>query len=616
MERPGAWRASLLLVVGLAGCGGTAPTESTPSPAEPAVEANPLRNAYFGDLHTHTNYSFDAFMNGTRNTPDDAYRHAKGEALMHPAGFEVQLDRPLDFYAVTDHAAMLGMLRASQDPTQTVSEHPDAVVVERIRSGELTGAERAGAYASIRAYTLGLRDGWLDETVVRSAWQDIIEAAERHYEPGQFTTFIGYEFTGSPENQNLHRNVIYRGSQVPDMPLSRIDTFNPEELWAWMDLNREAGMEALAIPHNSNGSNGLMFAMETYDGAPLDATYAETRLRNEPVVEVTQTKGTSDTHPALSPNDEWADFEIRPYRVGGNRPSQPSGSYVRDAYLNGLRLEEQLGVNPFRFGLIGATDNHTGATYAREEEYFTPSGQPQPGVSVPFETTRPDGSRYGTGLGVLNGAAGLAGVWAEENTRESIFDAFRRRETFATTGPRMRVRFFGGTGYADDLTSAPDMIATAYANGVAMGGELVAPAETPKFLVWAVRDPLSAPLQRVQIIKGWLENGESSEQVYDVACSDGLSGDPDTHRCPDNGSTVDLTTCGISDDVGDTDLLTLWSDPDFDPTERAFYYVRVLENPTCRWTTWDAIRAGVEPRPDTPATLQERAWSSPIWVIP
>ena len=232
MERPGAWRASLLLVVGLAGCGGTAPTESTPSPAEPAVEANPLRNAYFGDLHTHTNYSFDAFMNGTRNTPDDAYRHAKGEALMHPAGFEVQLDRPLDFYAVTDHAAMLGMLRASQDPTQTVSEHPDAVVVERIRSGELTGAERAGAYASIRAYTLGLRDGWLDETVVRSAWQDIIEAAERHYEPGQFTTFIGYEFTGSPENQNLHRNVIYRGSQVPDMPLSRIDTFNPEELWA------------------------------------------------------------------------------------------------------------------------------------------------------------------------------------------------------------------------------------------------------------------------------------------------------------------------------------------------------------------------------------------------
>ena len=215
-----------------------------------------------------------------------------------------------------------------------------------------------------------------------------------------------------------------------------------------------------------------------------------------------------------------------------------------------------------------------------------------------------------------NGAAGLAGVWAEENTRESIFDAFRRRETFATTGPRMRVRFFGGTGYADDLTSAPDMIATAYANGVAMGGELVAPAETPKFLVWAVRDPLSAPLQRVQIIKGWLENGESSEQVYDVACSDGLSVDPDTHRCPDNGSTVDLTTCGISDDVGDTDLLTLWSDPDFDPTERAFYYVRVLENPTCRWTTWDAIRAGVEPRPDTPATLQERAWSSPIWVIP
>lgn len=616
------WAVGLVVVgIGLVGCAGT--DEAVPAQSGPAegaalvVEANPLRNAYFGDLHTHTNYSFDAFMNGTRNTPDDAYRYAQGEALTHPAGFEIQLDRPLDFYAVTDHAAMLGMLRASQDPTQAVSEHPDAAVVEQIASGALTGAERAEAYASIRAYTIGLRDGWLDETVVRSAWQDVIEAAERHYDPGRFTTFIGYEFTGSPENQNLHRNVIYRGSEVPDMPLSRIDTFNPEELWAWMDRNREAGMEALAIPHNSNGSNGLMFSLETYDGAPVDATWAETRARNEPLVEVTQTKGTSDTHPALSPNDEWADFEIRPYRVGDNRPSQPGGSYVREAYLNGLRLEAELGVNPFQFGLIGSTDNHTGASFTREDDYFTPRGQPQPGVSVPLDTPRPDGSRYVGGLGVLNGASGLAGVWAEENTRESIFDAFRRRETFATTGPRMRVRLFAGYEYEEGLTTDPEMLAAAYAGGVAMGGELVAPGDrTPRFLAWAMRDPAGAPLQRLQVIKGWLEGDESRERVYDAVCADGLAVDPSTHRCPDNGATVDLTDCSISEDTGAAELLTLWTDPDFDPAERAFYYVRVLENPTCRWTTWDAVRAGVEPRPDTPATLQERAWSSPIWVTP
>ena len=620
---------ALLLAALLSGCGGTEdaaePTDTTGGEAAApalaaalAADANPLRNAYFGDLHVHTNYSYDAFLNGTRNTPDDAYRYARGEALPHPAGFEIQLDRPLDFYAVTDHASFLGMMRAAQDPDQEASRHPAAETVDRIMSGAVRGPERAEAYASVRAYTLGLSEGWLDQTVVRSAWQDVIDAAERHYDPGRFTTFIGYEFTGSPENQNLHRNVIYRGSQVPDVPFSRLDSMNPEELWAWMDRNRDAGMEALAIPHNSNGSNGLMFELETYDGDPLDAAYAEVRTRNEPLVEITQTKGTSDTHPALSPNDEWADFEIYPYRIGGGTtPSQAPGSYVREAYLNGLRLEEAQGFNPYRFGLIGSTDNHTGSGYANEADYFTPRGRPQPGLSVPLDAPRPDGSRYTNGRGVLFGSSGLAGVWAEENTRESIFDAFRRKETFATTGPRMRVRFFAGYDYTDDLPTDPEMVAAAYDGGVAMGGDLVAPGDrTPRFLVWAMRDPTSAPLKRLQIVKGWIEEGETRERVYDVACSDGLAVDPTTHRCPENGATVDLTDCGISQDAGDAELLTLWSDPEFDASERAFYYVRALENPTCRWTTWDAIRAGVEPRPDTPATLQERAWSSPIWVTP
>ena len=615
---------TVALLATLTACGDThdSTTQETTSTGEvpsPPPPPNPLRNAYFGDLHIHTNYSYDAFLNGTRNTPDDAYRYAKGEALAHPAGFDIELDSPLDFFAVTDHASFLGMLRASQDPSEAVSQHPDAETVRRIVDGELTDDTEREARAGIRAYTLGQRKGWLDDTVARSAWRDVIEAAERHYDPGRFTTFIGYEFTGSPENQNLHRNVIFRGSDVPDMPFSRLDSMNPEALWDWMDRNREAGMEALAIPHNSNGSNGLMFNLEQYEGEPLDARYAAIRTRNEPLVEITQTKGTSDTHPALSPNDEWADFEIYPYRIGGGlTPSQAPGSYVREAYLNGLRLDEEQGFNPFRFGLIGSTDNHIGAGYANEAGYLTPAGAPQPGLSVPFDPPQPNGRRYREGgRGALFGSSGLAGVWAEANTRESIFDAFRRKETFATTGPRMRVRFFAGYDYPDDLLAESDMIAIAYADGVAMGGELVSPGDRiPRFLLWATRDPASAPLARIQVIKGWMQDGDAHEQVYDAVCSDGLVVDPMTHRCPDNGARVNVADCSITEDAGDAELLTLWTDPDFDPSVRAIYYLRVLENRTCRWSTWDAVRAGVEPRPDLPTTLQERAWSSPIWVSP
>ena len=604
-----------------AGTGGTAEAPQAAAPqgaAAPAAEPNPLRNAYFGDLHVHTNFSYDAFLNGTRATPHDAYRYAKGGALAHPAGFEVQLDAPLDFYAVTDHASFLGMLPAMMDPDQDVA-HPARDLVADFVSGALTGDARTAARRDIRAYTLGLSQPPHDPDVVRSAWRETVAAAEAHYEPGRFTTFVGYEFTGSPENQNLHRNVIFRGSAVPELPFSRLDSFNPEDLWAWMDRNREAGIEALAIPHNSNGSNGLMFRLATYAGEPLDADYAAVRNRNEPLVEITQTKGTSDTHPALSPNDEWADFEIWSYRIGGGTtPSQPDGSYVRQAYLNGLRLEEESGFNPFRFGLVGATDNHASSGAPSESDFFTAGGAPQVGSSIPFDPPRADGRRYSASpLGALRGASGLTGVWAEENTREAIYDAFRRRETFATTGPRMRLRFFAGYDYPDDLADDPDLLARAYAGGVAMGGELAAPgSRAPRFLVWASRDPSSAPLARVQVVKGWVEGGEAHERVYDAACSDGLAVDETTHRCPDNGARVNLADCSISAGVGAAELRTLWTDPDFDPAQRAVYYVRALENPSCRWSTWEAVRAGVPPRPDIPATLQERAWSSPIWVAP
>ena len=603
----------------------TAPTsegEATAAPAAAPVAtapgANPDRNAYFGDLHVHTELSFDAYLFGTRRTPDDAYRFAKGEAIEHAAGFRMQLRAPLDFQAVTDHDMFLGIMPAMADPTTKVSQHPAAAPFKSAR----TVAERAAAFASIREFLSG--DRWkelLDEEVVRSAWKDVIDAAERHNDPGRFTTFIGYEYTSGPESQNLHRNVIFRGSKAAELPFTRLESQNPEDLWAWMDRQREAGIESLAIPHNSNGSNGQMFRTVDFAGNALTEAYAEQRMRNEPLVEVTQVKGTSDTHPMLSPNDEWAEFEIMSLRIGSRLPSDVPGSYVREAYLNGLSLDAEQGFNPYRFGLVGSSDTHNAAGSFDESDFHSKVGlldaTPQRRGSVPLDTPGPNGDPYADTYYRFWSASGLAGVWAEENTREAIFDALRRKETFATTGPRMKVRFFGGWELGDDLLNDPAMVREAYARGVAMGGDLLArPGATPSFLVWAVRDARSAGLQRVQVIKGWLDGAVAREQVFDVACSDGGVPDASTHRCPDNGAQVDLGTCAITDGVGADELKTLWRDPDFDAAERAFYYVRVLENPTCRWSTWDAIRAGVAPRPGLPSTIQERAWSSPISYVP
>jgi hypothetical protein len=403
-----------------------------------------------------------------------------------------------------------------------------------------------------------------------------------------------------------------------------------------MDDLRGRGIESLAIPHNSNGSNGQMFKLTDWAGNPMDDNYVDQRTRNEPVVEITQIKGCSDTHPALSPNDEWADFEIMPYRVATQLPSEPLGGYVRHALQRGLAMEEKDSINPYKFGFIGSSDTHTGATSDDESNYFGKLGRmdrsgvlrgsvPMPGAQAwsyrkgggEQYTVKVDDATYTKGASETFGTAGLAGVWAEENTRESIYNAFRRQETFATSGPRIRVRFFAGFDFDDSILDDKDMVAKAYASGVPMGSDLLAREdEAPKFLVWVMRDPQSAPLQRVQIIKGWMADGEPHETVYDIACSDGLVVESATSRCPDNGAKVNLEDCSITADVGDAELKVLWTDPDFDPEQRAFYYVRVLENPTCRWSTWDAVRAGVEPRSDLKKTIQERAWASPIWYTP
>ena len=615
---------------------------------DPYLNIDPKMSAsrvpLFGDLHVHTTYSFDAYIFGTLATPDDAYEFAKGKSIKHPAGFDVSLDRPLDFYGVTDHGTFLGQVAEAATPGTPYYDAPSSVQVNDINSPEnlniSTIPRRTEAFGGFLVNTItALRERKLDiqylDSVSRRAWADTVAAAERHNDPGNFTTFIAYEYTASTADMgNLHRNVIFKGNgnRIPSVPYSRANSNDPEGLWKWMDRIREDGIESLAIPHNSNGSDGFMFALKDSYGNPLTKEYAELRMRNEPIVEITQVKGTSDTHPALSTNDEWADFEIMPFKVATQSYSEPKGSYVRDALLEGIKMEEKEGFNPYKFGFIGSSDTHTAASSQEEDNFFAKIGLLDSSAalrgSIPMtdpailETdqslTEVDGKKYMNSSAITWGASGLAGVWAETNTRDSIYDAFRRKESFATSGPRMTIRFFAGFNLDQSKINDADLIEHLYANAKTMGADLDGIGQqTPSFFVWAVRDAYTAPLQRVQIIKGYVDaSGQPHEQVFDVACSDGGVPDLNSFRCPDNNAKVDISSCAFPQDVGAVELKTFWSDPTFEVDQRAFYYVRALENPTCRWSTWDAVRNNVEPRPDMPKTIQERVWSSPIHYIP
>ncbi len=586
------------------------------------IESNPLRNAYFGDVHVHTNFSFDAFMFGTRTTPDDAYRFAKGETILHPSGREMSLPERLDFQAVTDHGIYLGMADAMFDPQSPVASHALAGRLRAARTPDESQAEFLALVDYIRKPRE--EDDLDDPRVHREAWARIVEAAERHNDPGNFTTFVGYEFTSwGDEVENLHRNVIFRnGEDVPDFPFSAHMSRDPQHLWDWMDEQREVGRDVIAIPHNSNGSGGLMFRQSDFNDQAFTSEYADQRMRNEPLVENTQAKGTSDTHPALSPNDEWADFEIMTVKVGmDDLPSQPRGSYVREALVNGLLLEDQQGFNPFKFGVIGSSDTHVSAGSFEEDDYWGKMGltdaTPELRGSVPDPDAEESQGMFAATRISEYGASGLAVVWAESNTREAIFDALRRKETYSTSGPRILLRFFAGYGFPEGIEFMSDGVEQADRLGVPMGADLIADGGgAPSFVVWGSRDAGSAPLQRLQIIKGWIEDGETREAVFDIACSDGLRPDPTNHKCPDNGAGVDLSTCEISEGLGAASLSASWVDREFDASQQSLYYVRVLENPTCRWSTWDAIRHGTPPNPDLHATIQERAWSSPIWYVP
>ena len=615
---------------------------------DPYMNIDPSKSAervpLFGDLHVHTTYSFDAYIFGTLATPDDAYEFAKGKSIKHPAGFDVSLDRPLDFYGVTDHGTFLGHVEEAATPGTPYYEAPSSIQVNDINSPEnlntSTIPRRTQAFGgflinTITAFSENKLDIKYADSVSRRAWLDTVEAAQRHNDPGNFTTFIAYEYTASTPNMgNLHRNVIFKGNtnRIPSIPYSRANSNDPEGLWKWMDRIREDGIESMAIPHNSNGSDGFMFALKDSFGNPFTPEYADLRMRNEPIVEITQVKGTSDTHPALSTNDEWADFEIMPFKVATQSFSEPKGSYVRDALLEGLKMEKKEGFNPYKFGFIGSSDTHTAASSQEEDNFFAKIGlldssaalrgsipMTDPAVLAAGQSLNEvDGKIYMDSSAITWGASGLAGVWAEENTRDSIYDAFRRKESFATSGPRMTIRFFAGYDLDTAKINDTDLVEYLYTNSETMGADLDGISnQIPSFFVWAVRDSFTAPLQRVQIIKGFVDSqGNPQEQVFDVACSDGGSPDPETYRCPDNNAKIDISNCAFSQDVGASELKTFWSDPTFEVDQRAFYYVRALENPTCRWSTWDAIRNNVEPRSDMPKTIQERVWSSPIHYIP
>ena len=595
----------------------------------PYPEQDFARQVYWGDTHLHTMLSPDANLFGNRQlTPDDAYRFAKGEVLTGHNGMDVQLRRPLDFLVVSDHAEYLGVLPglARKDPLLLATE-------AGARWAKNLAENPADLFAEFGQSLLGNIDMIDSRPFEESIWKQVIANAERHDAPGHFTAFIGYEYTSTTDGDNLHRNVVFRDgaervSQV--LPFSSLDSDDPEDLWAYLaDYEARTGGSVLAIPHNSNLSGGLMFRVEDTAGNPLTREYAERRSYFEPLVEATQYKGDSETHPYLSPEDEFADYETwDAANIGVQKAHRDEWfpyEYVRSALKLGLGLQADIGANPYRFGLIGSTDAHTSLAAGDERDFWGKMSRTEPGperwkATLFDASTAPEDAPVATTIYEWQMAAsGYAAVWAKENTREALFDAMRRKETYATTGPRMTVRFFGGFDFVEEDAFAGDFAERGYEKGVPMGGDLgQAPDGRPaSFLVSASKDPDGAHLDRVQIVKGWrAADGSLEERAYDVALADGRTVSQGGGRVPPVGNTVDVATATYQNSIGDPVLTTVWSDPDFDPAEQAFYYARVIEIPTPRWTAYDAVRLGVELPPEVPVTTQERAYTSPIWYEP
>jgi len=577
----------------------------------------------WGDEHVHTGWSVDAGAVGCTLGPEEALRFARGEQVKSSLGEPVKLSRPLDWVAVTDHSDAAGVIFEIRDGNPNLMADP---VIKRWRDmmGDGRGVEAVSEMIAAHSNNK-VPPAMKDPKLARSIWQKNTAIMERFNEPGRFTAFIGYEWTSNAGGgDNLHRNVIYRdGKDKADqvLPMTTFDSENPEDLWKWMEAwETKTGGSLLAIPHNGNLSNGKMFALTTFLGNPLTRAWAEARARWEPMYEATQIKGDSETHPSLSPTDEFANFEKwdKANLAGvSKQPGMLEREYVRQALKEGLLLEAKLGVNPFKFGLVSGTDTHTGLTTAEEDNFFGKHTGLEP-TAHRYEDVvikSPQVTIYGSQMA----AAGYTGVWATENTRESIWDALKRREAYSTTGPRIAVRFFGGWDF-DAKDARTRMPAEAgYAKGVPMGGDLQAASagKVPTFLVAALKDPLSGNLDRFQVVKGWTDaKGAMHEKVYDVAWSGDRKPDPKTGKVPAVGNTVDVADASWTNTIGAPELIAVWKDPDFDPKLRAFYYGRVIEIPTPRWTAYDAKRFGIQMPADVPMTVQERAYTSPIWYTP
>ncbi|WP_308910543.1 DUF3604 domain-containing protein [Pseudokordiimonas caeni] len=579
----------------------------------------------WGDTHLHTSRSFDAFLFGNINaTPDVAYRFAKGLPVVHPgSGARVQLDRPLDFLVVADHAELQdvpkGLIHGDERLTGTeAGQHLSQMMQE--------GRHQEAFREIVAAMNKGEREvvGALASAEMRKgSWLEVVDAAEAHNEPGTFTAFSGWEWSSTPDGANLHR-VVFTSSDADTarkfVPFSAIDSVKPEALWAWLEATKAAtGADFIAIPHNSNISKGLMFDSVDSEGRPITAEYARTRAKWEPVAEVTQIKGDSETHPDLSPTDEFADFEYFKFLLdtrgaNGIPATNLPGDYLRSALGRGMEIEAVVGVNPYKLGMVGSTDAHTGLSTADEDNFQ--------GKAVIDSITSRKGNPF-AGQNFLTGwdmsASGLAAVWASENSREAIAAAFKRKEVYATTGTRIALRMFAGFDFRAADARARNLAATGYKKGVPMGGDLTAaPKGKPvTLLLQAVKDPRGANLDRLQVIKGWLgKDGKAHEKVFDVAWSDGRKKGADG-KLPPVGNTVDMATARYDNRIGATEFAAVWSDPEFDPETRAFYYVRVIEIPTPRHTLYDTIALNVPPETSGhPATIQERAYSSPVWYTP
>jgi hypothetical protein len=580
---------------------------------EAAVPEDPMKNAYFGETHLHTSYSLDAYIGGARLTPDDAYRFARGEKVTL-GGQPHSIVKPLDFAVVTDHAEYIGEMYSTQ--VQGAPGYAQGKLEELRNLKTPEEREKWYFWQVMMPAKFGRRTHpsfFAGPETTRNAWQDVIvKAARDQYEPGRFTTLVGFEWTAVQSGGNMHRNVIFRDMAVPDMPLTSIDTTNEEKLWAWMAEQEAAGSKLLAIPHNSNASKGLMFAPMDKSGNPIDAGYARTRSKWEPLIEMMQVKGNSEVVASIWSSDEFAGFENAPSLQDYRDRRFIKENFVRWAVIKGLAYQRALGVNPYRLGFVGGTDSHNGTPGDVVEDNFVGSH----GAADSTVDRRRTGEVPNWLKARDESPGALAGVWATKNTRGAIWDAMKSRETFATSGTRIRPRFFCGAGLPGTVEDPVALVRDGYSAGVPMGGTLASSGKAPTCTVYASKDPDGANLDRIQIIKGWVDaRGEPQEKIIDVAWS-GERKRGEGGKLPPVGNTVDLRTATYTNGIGSPVLMGSWTDPDFDPKEPALYYVRVLEIPTPRWTTYDSVRNGLPLLADVPATIQERAWTSPIWYSP